>query len=215
MGFMQKIWKRCVLVHGLRGFSLAICGSTFLLTPIVAQTTLTLEAINAITSAVTTAISASLGKPALLESAIAQVLVESIAKYGTSSAGQLSSVVLATAEKANVPAGVIGRAMARAAMKEADLCVARSNVALDAKKITSCAAANGIAKAIADSGTAEEVAAFQALVNSQGYTELATLAGSSAEPVGAIGGGTPSFSGGTSGGPAPSSGCLNPSCTSL
>jgi hypothetical protein len=142
--------------------------------------------------------------------AIAQTVQQGIRSYGGNATMAIVFAVLYEARKhKELPCGVIGNGLAQAAADE---------------QRTDPMVATMIASAVANDGTACEIAAFQAEIVARGFATLAAIAGSGGTPTGAIGGGLSTGglgdvnSGGfpVSGGPGIGGrGCLNPSCTAM
>lgn len=168
-----------------------------------AQTTLTAGQLSAIQTSLASAIAAANGDPTLTETAISNAIQNAIAAYGSGAAGAITAAVLTDAEADGASQSVIGTGVAEAAAAESP---------------TNATAASAIATTVANEGKSGEVTAFETTSTSLGYSNLASLAGGTPSPTGGTTGGSLTGNAGngfTSGGGSGGGGCLNPSCTSL
>jgi hypothetical protein len=182
-------------------------------TPAYAQTTLDSTQLSAIQTSLTTALQTANGNSVAIEAAISTALQNAISLYGSGATSSITSAIMSYAEQAGIPPDEIGAGLAQGAAVES---------------ATNVSVASTIASTVANEGKSGEILAFQSTATSLGYSNLASIAGSSPTATGTTGGlagggltgggnlGN-SFSGGFSGGGGGGGGggCLNPSCTKL
>jgi hypothetical protein len=175
--------------------------------PAFAATVLSVDATSSLTASLTAAIQAAHGNPSAIEAAISDAVQNAIALYGADAAASITSAVMSISESAGATGEEIGVGLGNASASIAG---------------TKPGAANAIAATLANEGKAGEISAFQTVTSSQGYSNLASIAGGSPGATGEFGGNSggglsgnsgSNFTGGGSGGSG--GGCLNESCTSL
>ncbi|MGA7676567.1 MAG: hypothetical protein WCA78_16160 [Rhizomicrobium sp.] len=184
-------------------------------TPAYAQTTLDSTQLSAIQASLVSSLQSAHCNSVAVEAAISQAIQNAIAIYGRDATAAITSAIMSYAEQAGgcVSSDAIGGGLAMAAAVES---------------ATNVSVASTIASTVANEGKSGEILAFQSTATSLGYSNLASIAGSSPTATGTTGGlagggltgggnlGN-SFSGGFSGGGGGGGGggCLNPSCTKL
>jgi hypothetical protein len=199
-----------VLATGM-SFAAGVGTLVLVAAPAMAQTTLSSDQVAAIHSQLQAALAAATtadGKQA----AISQAVQTAVGLYGAGATSAITAAVIQTAEGAGVDNFSIGRGLALAS---AGLISSNNMVA-----------ANTIASTVSNEANQGEITGYTQTVTSLGYSNLASIAGSSPTVSGGTTGGTGGqggiglggTGGGATGGGAGGGGgggCLNPSCTSL